>query len=150
MGNAARKERKRAGIKFEHPTKIKTRDRRKVKQGPNMTPEQMSQLVARAAEWPPEYLVSKAQPTNQGKSLGKSKSLTVEPPKDDNRTDQGKQFGIETDPKPFRIGRRRFVDYRDAQADQIDKLDLIHFSPRAKYEQDRKFYSTNIFIGEPE
>jgi len=131
MGNAARKARKAAGIKFQHP----------VKEG---TPLPMRSSQSRRSKINHmEVLLQNYTP----EALGLDWESHMNRMRHDSQKKQHDEaeLDLELDPKPFRIGRRRFVDYRDAEADDDSLGAKIEFSPRKKYEQDMIRYEESIF-----
>lgn len=138
MGNAARKARKAAGIKFQHPVKEATPLPMRQGQSRRSKMNHMEAAIMGAGDpkalgldWATMMGYTKEGDIQTGMSAGKSKTGAA-------------MVDLELDPKPFRIGRRRFVDYLDAKADESPGDEII-FSPRTKYEQNMIKYPDTLF-----
>lgn len=144
MGNAARKARKAAGTKFVHPTKEPTplpmrrgAPRRKVARHMETLLNEADGVLPDWARQPKaEYVTS---PVKKNKLTKLPKVEAAEP----HTAEEIEALNL--DPKPWRVGRRRFATALEADefVDEIDPGgfdDLAVMSPRSKYEQDLKKY----------
>lgn len=139
MGNAARKARKAAGVKFVHPTKEPTplpmrrgAPRRQVMQHMDAAIkagiQQGSMPEWARPEEPAEYLTTNPTSTpkkNTKRTTGKS-NIEVVP------------SGAELDPKPYRVGRKRYSRDEAIAAGGFPNDYIL--SPRKGYNQDESIY----------
>lgn len=116
MSTTARKLRKRSGLKFVHPTKVGT-----------PLEQRSSQPVFRPNG---DFAPSRRKAAKLAKQIAVRDSVEVNPSE-----------ALPLDPKPYRVGRKRYATLREALSDMTGEA---VFSPRKDFNQDRALYSSII------